>query len=157
MAWSNAEKERVAKLEREVKTLHEENGTLKNGLKAAVNEIQSLHKENNDLRTHINLLNYQNDSLGQYGRKESLRVQKAPEAVGETEDAEAIVLESANFVLSQIKSDDMFSEFKDFKVTHVQWVQGFQSDSEWSAKMSPSRGQRKGHKEEETKANNSQI
>ena len=117
MAWSNAEKERVAKLEREVKTLHEENGTLKNGLKAAVNEIQSLHKENNDLRTHINLLNYQNDSLGQYGRKESLRVQKAPEAVGETEDAEAIVLESANFVLSQIKSDDMFSEFKDFKVT----------------------------------------
>ena len=115
MGWNAAEKERVAKLERNNKKLVEYVKSLKKGFTAVVEENQKFRKENNNLRTKINLLHYRLDAHGQYNRKESLRLQKVSET--DTEDPAEIIVESANFVLSQIQPDENFSEFKDRKVT----------------------------------------
>ena len=126
MGWSNAEKERVSKLEENLKQLEKKckkqgavNKSLAAGLKLAIGEIKRLSENNNDLRTNINKLNYQIDAHGQYNRRESGRLLETPEAKqGETDDAVNHVLESANFVLSQIDdADDDFSDLKDYKVT----------------------------------------
>lgn len=115
MGWNAAERERVSKLERDNKKLVEYVKSLKKGFEAVVEENQMVRKENNTLRTEINLLHYRIDAHGQYNRKESFRLQKVSET--DTEDPTEIIVESANFVLSQIQPDENFSEFKDRKVT----------------------------------------
>ena len=118
MGWSNAEKEHVSKLEANFQKQVAFNKSLQDGLKAAIEEIKKLHKQNTALRTNVNLMNYQIDALGQYGRRESNRLMKVSEAKeGESDDAVKQVLETANFVLSQIPVDDDFSDLKDYKVT----------------------------------------
>ena len=64
------------------------NQSLAGGLKLAVAEIKRLHEYVNDLRVNVNQLNYQIDTLEQYGRKESGRLREVPEAKqGEADDA----------------------------------------------------------------------
>ena len=65
MGWSNAEKERVSKLEENLKGFEAKckkqaavNRSLAAGLKLAIAEIKRLSENNNDLRTNVNQLNY---------------------------------------------------------------------------------------------------
>ena len=126
MGWSNAEKDRVSKLEENLKRYEAKskkqdsvNHSLAGGLKLAIAEIKRLHDYINDLRVNINQLNYEADALQQYGRKESGRLREVPEAKqGEADDAVKHVLETANFVLSQIDDpEDDFIDLKNYKVT----------------------------------------
>ena len=126
MGWSNAEKDRVSKLEENLKRYEAKskkqdsvNHSLAGGLKLAIAEIKQLHDYINDLRVNINQLNYEADALQQYGRKESGRLREVPEAKqGEADDAVKHVLETANFVLSQIDDpEDDFIDLKNYKVT----------------------------------------
>ena len=89
---------------------------LESALKSAVGEIETLHKANNDLRTQVNLSHFHRDNLEQYGRKEAFRAQKVPESEGNEEDPAKLVIERANYVLSQIPDESQFAEFKNYKV-----------------------------------------
>ena len=59
--------DKVTKMEKTMKTM-------KNNLKKANEVIVDQRKMINDLRSEINKTNYHNDSLQQYGRRESIRI-----------------------------------------------------------------------------------
>ena len=87
---------------------------LEGALKEIVTETKKVQDDNNFLRSQINVIHYKRDSLEQHGRRGQLRVHKVPE--NDDEDVLKHLINSANFVLSQIEEDDPFAEFKDHKV-----------------------------------------
>ena len=114
MGWNREERENFERLEKKFRSLQNHTKNLEGALKEIVTATKKVQEDNNFLRSQINVIHYKRDSLEQYGRRKSLRIHQVVEK--EDEDVFKHLINSANFVLSQIEEGDPFEEFKNRKV-----------------------------------------
>lgn len=102
--FTNEDRDKINKLLTALTKMTDSFNSLKQHVRKTHEIIIEQQKEINQLRANLNIKNYQNDALEQYGRRESIRIHNVTNDLGS--DATDIVIDIANQIQALTPQDD---------------------------------------------------